>query len=128
MQKQSRLVRRLTTAATVTCICGGGGLLLSAQQAATGQTPTFRSGVELVTVDVTVVDRQGNPMRGLGAADFTVSVAGQPRRVVSAEFLDVAAAQARRAPQPDVVPVSTNEGAAVGRQFVFIVDQSTLET
>ena len=27
-----------------------------------GQTPTFRSGVELVTVDVGVVDRQGQPV------------------------------------------------------------------
>src|SRR5215207_10665575 len=48
------------------------------QQAQQGQTPTFRSGVELVTVDVGVVDRQGQPMRGLTASDFTVMVAGQP--------------------------------------------------
>ena len=38
---------------------------LTAQQVPAEQTPAFRSGVEAVTVDVGVVDRQGQPMRGL---------------------------------------------------------------
>ena len=29
--------------------------------------------------------------------------------------------------RPGVVPVSTNEGGGIGRLFVFIVDQNTLE-
>ncbi len=62
------------------------GASLVAQQAAPPQTPTFRTGVELVTVDVNVIDRQGLPLRGLEPSDFTVTVAGQPRRVVSAEY------------------------------------------
>ena len=66
-----------------------------AQQAQSGQTPTFRSGVELVTVDVGVVDRQGQPVRGLTTSDFTVMVAGQPRRVVNAEFVDSLAETSR---------------------------------
>ena len=103
------------------------GASLVAQQAAPPQTPTFRTGVELVTVDVNVIDRQGLPLRGLEPSDFTVTVAGQPRRVVSAEYVDVTAAQAAMAVRREGA-VSTNEGAAVGRQFVFVVDQSTLET
>jgi VWFA-related protein len=103
----------------------GGMAALGAQQA--DQPPTFRSGVELVTVDVGVVDRQGQPIRGLGPADFVVNVGGQPRRVITAEFIDAAArmADARTA---DLIPVSTNEGGGVGRLFAFIVDQQTLET
>src|SRR5688572_1690171 len=66
-----------------------------AEPQAGAQPPTFRSGVELVSVDVSVIDRQGQPLRGLGPGDFTVTVAGQPRRIVSAEYVDIAAAQSR---------------------------------
>lgn len=112
------------TSALLVC----GGLVLSAQQPNAGQTPAFRSGVELVTVDVNVVDRQGQPVPGLTPADFTVTVGGQPRRVVSAEFVDSTKAPKTGLAKEDEAPISTNEGAAVGRQFVFIIDQGTLET
>ena len=98
-------------------------------QAQAPQTPTFKTGVELVTVDVGVIDRQGQPMRGLAAGDFTVTVAGQPRRVVSAEFVDSLAETSRsnlRRSSLDSM-ISSNEGAAIGRMFVFVVDQGTLE-
>ena len=102
---------------------------LSAQQAAPDQQlPAFRSGVEVVTVDVGVVDKQGRPMRGLTAADFVVTVAGQQRRVVTAEFVE------RAVPSPstvlanaDAAQVSTNEGGGAGRLYAFIVDQNTLD-
>jgi VWFA-related protein len=102
-------------------------VILSAQQSGPGQAPTFRTGVELVTVDVNVLDRQGQPIAGLSPTDFTVTVGGQPRRVVSAEFVDTKSAATGSA-SDERAPISTNEGAAVGRQFVFIVDQGTLET
>jgi VWFA-related protein len=111
--------------ASALLVCGG--VVLSAQQPSPGQTPTFRTGVELVSVDVNVLDRQGLPVTGLMPADFTVTVGGQPRRVVSAEFVDATKAPTTRVLE-DEAPISTNEGAAVGRQFVFIVDQGTLET
>ncbi len=98
-------------------------------QAQPGQTPTFRSGVELVTVDVGVVDRSGQPIRGLASGDFTVSVAGQPRRVVSAEFVDSLAETSRSNLRRSSLEsmISSNEGASIGRMFVFVVDQGTLE-
>jgi len=46
------------------------------------QPPTFRSGVELIEVDVSVIDREGRPIADLQASDFTVTVDGGPRRVV----------------------------------------------
>ena len=49
-----------------------GAPLLMAQQTPIEQTPAFKSGVELVTVDVGVVDKQGLPIRGLTPADFAV--------------------------------------------------------
>jgi VWFA-related protein len=92
------------------------------------QPPVFRTGTELVTIDVGVVDRQGQPVRGLGGADFSVTVAGKPRRIVSVEYVDTSTAPPAllaKAPNPDVI--STNEGAGVGRLIVFLVDQSSLE-
>ena len=74
-----------------------------------------------------MLDRHGQPLRGLSADDFMVSVAGQPRRVVSAEFVDWTPAAPPGPVDPDAVRVSTNEGARGGRLFVFIVDQNTLE-
>src|SRR5947207_15284719 len=77
--------------------------------AATDQTPSFRSGVEVVTVDVGVIDRQGRPLRGLTVGDFSVTIAGKSRRVVTSEFIDRAApapappASAPAAPAPTAV-------------------------
>ena len=50
--------------------------------------PTFRSGVDLVTVDATVLDGDGRPVPTLHAEDFHIEVDGTSRRVVSARFLD----------------------------------------
>ena len=36
------------------------------------QTPAFKTGVDLVQVDVSVLDRDRHPIRGLTSADFTV--------------------------------------------------------
>ncbi len=115
-------------AAAAAALLLGGGPSLSGKQVRPEQAPTFRSGVEVVTIDVGVVDRQGLPLRGLGPDDFTVTVGRQARRVVSAEFVDVTpAARPDPAPRVDAVRVSTNEGGGIGRLFVFIVDQSTLD-
>lgn len=46
------------------------------------QRPTFRSGVDLIAVDVQVVDRDGRPVAGLTADRFEVSIAGKRRRFI----------------------------------------------
>src|SRR4029434_840452 len=53
------------------------------------QGPTFRTGIDLVTVDVAVVDRNGRPVETLGAAEFSVKIDGEVRRVVTAELFKV---------------------------------------
>jgi VWFA-related protein len=45
------------------------------------QQPTFKSGVELVTIDAIVVDKDGHPVKGLQADDFIVTLDGQVRPV-----------------------------------------------
>src|SRR5688572_29643064 len=103
-----RTTRTTAAAAAAVAAISCGWTLVSAQQA---PAPTFKSGVELVSIDVGVLDRQGHPMRGLSAGDFTITVAGQPRKVVSAEYVNSgdAAAPANLKMPPSLI--STNEGA-----------------
>src|SRR5262245_10814175 len=55
-----------------------------------GQQPVFRTGVEILTVDATVVDRDGKQIVDLKANEFEVEVDGDPRPVVSAEYVKLA--------------------------------------
>ncbi|HJR59966.1 MAG TPA: VWA domain-containing protein [Vicinamibacterales bacterium] len=47
------------------------------------QPPTFRTGAELVRVDVTVLDRSGTPVTHLTAGDFVVFEDGVPQKIQS---------------------------------------------
>jgi VWFA-related protein len=61
---------------------------------------TFRSSVDLVTINVVVRDRSGNIVRGLTRSDFTVTEDGQPQTVSTFDFEEIAR-------QPiDVVPAA----------------------
>jgi len=57
--------------------------------AAAQQPPKFISGVEMVVLDVSVLDRDRRPVRGLKASDFTVLEDGQPQKVSSFDAFDV---------------------------------------
>ena len=95
----------------------------SAQQAPPppAQTPTFRTGVDAVQIDVSVLDKDRRPVRGLTAADFTVLDGGKPRQIVafSAVELPVLPAPASTPPTgvdtiaPDVVGNDLPEGRLV---------------
>lgn len=59
-----------------------GMLALSAAEAAAQEPPTFRAGVDLVTLGVSVVDLvRDRPVDGLTAADFRVLEDGRPQTV-----------------------------------------------
>ena len=115
----------ISPAVVVTILFAGGQVPSPGQSPGGGQVPTFRSGVEVVSVDVGVVDKSGVPLRGLAPADFLVTVGGRPRHVVTAEFIERPLAESLPAYGQGLV--STNEGAGVGRQFAFVVDQSMLD-
>ena len=51
------------------------------------QQPPFRSGIDLIAVDVQVVDAQGRPIQTLDARNFEVDIEGRRRRIVSADLL-----------------------------------------
>ena len=106
-------------------------LRAAARQSA--QAPVFRSGVELITVDVTVVDSSGNPIRTLRPDQFRVSIDGRSRRVVSADLVEYAPGDAGdgtgAAPVRPRATFSSNDSpvsaAAPGRLVFLAVDQGS---
>src|SRR5688572_19943504 len=99
----------------------------SAVWAQTEQALVFRSGVEVMEVDVTVVDAKGMPVRDLRAPDFTVTVDNQPRRVISAEFISASTSSPEPAKPRDPY-VSNNTDRRPGRLIMVVVDRNNIET
>ena len=91
--------------------------------------PTFRTGTEVIEIDVTVVSTQGEPVTDLRAPEFRVTVDGQPRRVVSAEFIDMrgqsSETQPGNADKPEVFYSSNLQGTR-GRLIVVVVDRDNI--
>ena len=104
-------------------------------QAAPGpQQPVFKSGVELIAVDVAVVDKNGNPVPNLRPEQFEITIDGKPRRVISAEFVEFAPLDAPVAAKPvesrAIIPAySSNERitptAPDGRLIFLAIDQGS---
>jgi VWFA-related protein len=80
-------MRRISAllAALVFALCGA---LLAQSGAPPGQAQ-FRAGVEVVRLDVSVLDRDRQPIRGLTAADFTILENGQPQPIVAFSPVDI---------------------------------------
>lgn len=88
------------------------------------QGPTFRTGVDVIAVDVAVVDARGNPVEDLLRPDFTVKIDGKERRIVSAEHVKIDVNAAReRAANPFESYYTTNLVKTDGRLIVLAVDQ-----
>ena len=90
------------------------------------QPPRFTTGVEVTSLDVSVVDGSGKPITDLKPADFTVRIDGNSRRVTTAEWVPLAkpAGDAPAVPVPD--GFSTNENAVGGRLIVIVVDEPNI--
>jgi len=106
-----------------------------AQTAAQQGRPTFTGSVDLVTIDVTVLDRDSRPVPGLTAEDFEIKLDGrvQPVRIVSfveigpSELAVPAAVPSSEIPVPER-PVFTNERVPMPepRVFVFLLDDLSM--
>jgi hypothetical protein len=53
------------------------------------QTPTFRATADMVRIDVSVLDRDRMPVRGLSAADFTIVDGGIEQPVLAFAAIDL---------------------------------------
>jgi len=104
------------------------GLVLAVSPVTAQQpSPTFRAGIDLITVEVSVVDDQSRPVPDLAAADFEVKIDGQVRRVVSARFVEATRGAATPIAGEGVIPShAANYGAPEGRIVVFVVDRDAI--
>ena len=89
------------------------------------EQPKFETSAEVVLVDVTVSSANGEPVTGLTAADFKLTVNGQPRAVHTLQFIS---SRGMKPPVevPRLASVSSNEGATTGRLLLFAVDENHL--
>ena len=91
------------------------------------QAPVFRTTVDLVTVDATVVDSRGQPIGGLGPEHFTLKVDGQPRRLVAVQFVSRVAGPTDVTPgTPAASRASSNQAATDGRLVLIAVDRNNI--
>jgi VWFA-related protein len=116
---------RLAASAALAAACAAAAL--SAQQPSP-QRPRFTSNVDLVSVDVNVVDGDGRPVRDLTADDFLVTVDGQRRTIVSAQFVSFTAPSASDAPPLTAEDYSSNvtPGERAGRLIAIVIDRGSV--
>lgn len=83
-----------------------------------GQQRSFKSGTDLVTVDVHVVNAAGDPVPTLRPEDFEVRVDGRARRLTTVQFVDY------NASVPSAHPAGVE--AASTRTLLVLVDEANI--
>jgi hypothetical protein len=98
------------------------------QPGATQPPRTFQSGVDVVEVDVSVLDKDRRPVRGLAQPNFTILEDGKPRPIVAFSAVDLPERDASSARALWVRDVSsdvvTNAIRPEGRLVVIMLDWS----
>ena len=92
--------------------------------------PTFRTTVDIVHLDVSVLDRDRRPVRGLKPTDFTILEDGKPQQVTVFHAVDVPDPEPVAVPWVrDVAPdVRSNEGLHERRLFMLLLDDAMLQS
>src|SRR5277367_1675251 len=80
--------------------------------------PVFKSGVNLVIVDVTVLDKSGKEVTNLKKGDFVVLEDGKPQNLTVFEFQKLAPADAvnPEPPPPPTIAKDKDKDKNAGRQ------------
>src|SRR5262245_3691413 len=101
--------------------------LIGARQDRSATPPQFRSGIELIQLDVSVLDRDRRPVRGLTPGDFRVLIDGQPRPLSAFKSVEVAPP----GPPPgalwmkDVAPDVVTNTRPSGRIVTIVIDDGS---
>src|SRR5690242_1153446 len=92
------------------------------------QEGQFRARAEMVRVDVSVHDRQGQPVHGLTAADFLLTEDGKPQQISSfSEITLSSAARSVRTWMDEITSsVASNGSTPAGRLLVIVMDDASV--
>ena len=90
------------------------------------RAPTFRARIDVIQADVSVLDKNSQPVHGLTAQDFVVLENGKPQEIVAVSEVHLPSpVEPRVAWMRDVAPdVQRNEDAAESRLIVLVFDSS----
>ena len=97
------------------------------------QVPSFKSGVDVVLIDVTVVDPTGRPVTDLRPEDFRITVDRKPRTIASAKFIrhdtraSVTALPKGSRATPTGSPGRGSVPAAITRDVLIVIDTDSME-
>ena len=109
---------RLTFPGFLAFVCGS-VLVCAAQQ----PLPSFRSGIDVVRLDVSVLDKDRRPVRDLTAEDFTITVDGTPQPIVGFEAIVLPLPEPPTAAwMRDVAPDLRTNALSEPRLFVIVMD------
>lgn len=89
--------------------------------------PAFRSGVELVTIDVAVLGRDDQIVEGVTPEDFVVTIDGAPRRIATFRFVRAGSMEVSApSPQPAPPVAEPTPQPVPGRTIVIVVDRDQI--
>jgi VWFA-related protein len=94
---------------------------------AASQSPTFKSSIDLVRVDVNVVERaNGTPIADLGRDDFVLTIDGRPRALTSAQFVRLDPSSGGESHSAAALTYTSNRAAQPGRFVMIVADTANL--
>ena len=107
---------------------GAAAVLAAGRSLHQSQTkPTFRAGIDVVELDVSVLDKAQQPVEGLTAADFTVLEDKKPQAIVAFAPVHVRDAAALPATwMRDVSPDVTTNSFDEKRVVILALDDATI--
>ena len=122
-------MRMLAAVAAATVLSLAGSPSLTSQQAQ--PAPTFKTGVDLLTLQASVLNKQGQPVKDLQESDFSVTVEGKARKVLFARYrgaTDPVPGEGNPArPAAAAASHASNTATAGGRLVMFVVDRESMK-
>jgi len=80
---------RRTAIAAAVCVFTSLAFFTSFHAKQSGQAPLFKSKIEIVQLDVSVLDKHRQPVRGLTERDFSILEDGKPQKIVGFSAFDM---------------------------------------
>lgn len=88
-------------------------------------TPPPERGVDLVSVDFSVISAEGRPVTGLEPSDVSIRIGGRRRTIRSLQLISVATAETVIGGASLPAPFGTNAQSERGRALVLIIDDDS---